>query len=67
MNRSLILLVCLAVIVIGVTSSIFVVDEREKTLVLQFGQAKSVKTEPGIKFKIPFIFRFFFGTCEDKS
>ena len=55
MNRSLILLVFLAAIVIGVTSSIFVVDEREKTLVLQFGQVKSVKTEPGIKFKIPFI------------
>ncbi|MET4127482.1 protease modulator HflC [Roseovarius sp. MBR-6] len=36
-------------------SSIFVVDEREKALVLQFGQIKSVKEEPGLNFKIPFI------------
>jgi membrane protease subunit HflC len=36
-------------------SSVFVVDEREKALVLQFGQIKSVKEEPGLNFKIPFI------------
>ena len=36
-------------------SSIFVVDEREKVLVLQFGQIKAVKEEPGLSFKIPFI------------
>lgn len=36
-------------------SSIFVVDEREKALVLQFGQIRSVKEEPGLSFKIPFI------------
>lgn len=36
-------------------SSVFVVDEREKALVLQFGQIKSVKEAPGLSFKIPFI------------
>lgn len=36
-------------------SSIFVVDEREKALVLQFGQIKAVKEEPGLAFKIPLI------------
>jgi len=36
-------------------SSIFVVDEREKALVLQFGQIKDVKEEPGLAFKIHFI------------
>ena len=36
-------------------SSIFVVDERQKALVLQFGQIKQVKEEPGLAFKIPFI------------
>ncbi len=36
-------------------SSIFVVDERQKALVLQFGQIKAVKEEPGLSFKIPFI------------
>ncbi|MEM9577015.1 MAG: protease modulator HflC [Pseudomonadota bacterium] len=41
--------------VVGVLSSVFIVDEREKALVLQFGQIKSVKEEPGLAFKIPFI------------
>jgi membrane protease subunit HflC len=36
-------------------SSIFVVDERERALVLQFGQVKQIKTEPGLGFKVPFI------------
>lgn len=41
--------------VVGVLSSVFIVDEREKALVLQFGQIKSVKENPGLAFKIPFI------------
>lgn len=41
--------------VAGVLSSVFVVDEREKALVLQFGQIKAVKEEPGLSFKIPLI------------
>jgi membrane protease subunit HflC len=36
-------------------SSVFVVDERQKALVLQFGQIKAVREEPGLYFKIPFI------------
>ncbi len=44
-----------AVVVIGVLSSIFIVDERKQALVLQFGQVKQVKTDPGLGFKIPFI------------
>lgn len=36
-------------------SSIFIVDEREKALVLQFGQIKSIKEDPGLAFKIPLI------------
>ena len=36
-------------------SSVFVVDERQKALVLQFGQVSDVKEEPGLAFKIPFI------------
>jgi membrane protease subunit HflC len=31
------------------------VDEREKALVLQFGQIKAVKQDPGLGFKIPLI------------
>ena len=36
-------------------SSVFVVDERQKALVLQFGQVKDVKEDPGLAFKVPFI------------
>ncbi len=36
-------------------SSVFIVDEREKALVLQFGQVKAVKEDPGLGFKMPFI------------
>jgi membrane protease subunit HflC len=36
-------------------SSIFIVDEREKALVLQFGQIRQVVEEPGLGFKVPFI------------
>lgn len=43
------------VAVVGVLSAVFIVDEREKALVLQFGQIKSVKEDPGLAFKIPFI------------
>lgn len=49
------LMVGLVVAVALALSSIFIVDEREKVLVLQFGQIKQVKTEPGLGFKIPFI------------
>lgn len=43
------------VAVIAVASSVFIVDEREKALVLQFGQVKQVKDDPGLGFKLPLI------------
>jgi membrane protease subunit HflC len=44
-----------ALAVFLVLSSIFRVDEREKAMVLQFGQVKAIKEDPGLAFKIPFI------------
>jgi membrane protease subunit HflC len=44
-----------AVIVIGVMSTLFVVDERKQALVLQFGEVKQVRTDPGLGVKLPFI------------
>ncbi len=41
--------------IITALSSIFIVEEREKALVLQFGQIRAVKQEPGLAFKVPFI------------
>lgn len=36
-------------------NTLFIVDEREKAMVLQFGQVRSIKEEPGLGVKIPFI------------
>jgi membrane protease subunit HflC len=55
MNKLLVSAIGLIVIVFLVFSSLFIVDEREKALVIQFGQIKAVKEEPGLAFKIPFI------------
>lgn len=55
MNRSMIAILALVAVVFSVLTSIFIVDERTKALVLQFGQIKSVKELPGLYFKIPFI------------
>ena len=43
MNRMVILLGAVFLIFVGVMSSIFVVDEREKVLVLQFGRVVATK------------------------
>lgn len=55
MSRLTIILAIAAIFVAGVLSSIFIVDEREKALVLQFGQVRRVKEDPGLSFKIPLI------------
>ena len=55
MSRANILVISLIIAVVAALSSIFIVDEREKALVLQFGQIKRVKEDPGLAFKIPFI------------
>ena len=49
------LLPVVAIVGAALLSSIFVVDEREKALVLRFGQIKQVRTEPGLGFKVPMI------------
>lgn len=55
MRKSTFILPVIVIAVVAVLSSIFIVDEREKALVLQFGQIKAVKEEPGLAFKIPLI------------
>ena len=47
--------IVVALIAFVTHSSLFVVDERQKALVLQFGQVADVKEEPGLAFKLPFI------------
>lgn len=55
MNRMIIILAAVFLVFIGVMSAIFVVDEREKVLVLQFGRVVATKEDPGLSFKIPII------------
>lgn len=55
MRKSTFLLPILAVVVAALLSSIFIVDERQKALVLQFGRVVAVKEDPGLAFKIPVI------------
>ncbi len=49
------LAVLVAVLGFLAINTIFIVDERQKAMVLQFGQVRAVKEEPGLAFKIPFI------------
>ena len=55
MRKTGFLIPIVVIIVVAVLSSIFVVDEREKALVLRFGQIKQVRTDPGIGFKVPLL------------
>jgi membrane protease subunit HflC len=47
--------VALIAIIVVITSSLFIVDERNKALVLQFGRVVAVKEDPGLAFKLPLI------------
>ncbi len=55
MNRATLLLPVLVLAIAAALSSIFIVDERQKALVLQFGQITSVHETPGLYFKVPLI------------
>ena len=45
----------IVVVLVLALSSIFIVDERNKALVLQFGRVVAIKEDPGLSFKLPFI------------
>lgn len=55
MRKTSILLPIVVVAIAAALSSVFIVDERQKALVLQFGQITAVKEDPGLAFKIPLI------------
>lgn len=55
MTKAAYILPAVAVVAATVLSSLFIVTEREKVLVLQFGQVSQIKEEPGLGFKIPLI------------
>ena len=43
------------VVLFGLLSSFFTVDQTQQALVLQFGEPKRLVNKPGLNFKIPFI------------
>ncbi len=55
MQKSALLIPVVVIAAVVAISSVFIVDEREKALVLQFGQIVKVKEDPGVGFKIPLI------------
>lgn len=55
MRKTTLILPIAFVAVIAALSSVFVVTEKEKALVLQFGKVVAIKEDPGLGFKIPLI------------
>ncbi|MGE0714570.1 MAG: protease modulator HflC [Alphaproteobacteria bacterium] len=57
MSRKLLIGVGVAILaaVILATSSLFIVNQAEQAIVLQFGEPKRVIRDPGLKVKVPFI------------
>jgi membrane protease subunit HflC len=55
-NRLPYILIGLALVLMAVYSSVFIVNQRQQAIVVRFGQIKDVKTEPGLYFKLPFAF-----------
>jgi modulator of FtsH protease HflC len=53
--RALYIVPALVVLLVLVLSSVFIVDERKKALVLQFGQVMQVKEDAGLGFKVPLL------------
>ena len=55
MRKNIYILPILVIVVATALSSIFIVDERNKALVLRFGQIVNVVEEPGLGFKVPLL------------
>ena len=57
MNRSTLAIIGIVVVVLGLllSGALFTVHQTQQALILQFGNPVRVETEPGLKFKIPFI------------
>jgi len=55
------ILIAAVTVLILLSLSLFVVDQRQAAIVLQLGEMVSVKSEPGLYFKVPLMqnVRFF--------
>jgi modulator of FtsH protease HflC len=55
MKKLPILVIAIVAVAFLLINALFIVDERQKAMVLQFGQVRAVKEDPGLAFKAPFI------------
>lgn len=55
MNKSIFILPVIVIAAAAILSSLFIVDEREKALVLRFGRVVQVVEDPGLGFRVPFV------------
>lgn len=55
MRRLTYLVPILILVIAGILSSLFIVDEREKALVLRFGRVVQIKEDPGLGFRVPLL------------
>ena len=55
MKKTTFLLPIVVLFIVALLSSVFIVDEREKALVLRFGRVVAVQEVPGLAFKVPLI------------
>lgn len=54
-SRMTLILVLVALVLVTLSSSLFIVDQRQKAVMLRLGQIERSDFEPGLHFKIPFV------------
>lgn len=58
MNKAIAALIyCVVGVLIVMFTSMFIVDQRKNAIVFRFGEVVSIKKEPGLYFKVPFLDR----------
>ena len=57
MNRIAVTIAGLLVVLFALSSTLFIVDQRQVGVVFALGEIKEVITEPGLKWKLPPPFR----------
>jgi membrane protease subunit HflC len=55
MNKLSVFLIGLLIVLVVLSASMFTVDQRQNALVFQLGEVVSVKTKPGLYFKLPLV------------
>jgi membrane protease subunit HflC len=53
MKRNMLFVVCSIIIIVLISLSIFIVDEREFVIITQFGRVVRIIEKPGLYFKLP--------------